>query len=283
VAAAIEETKLPKTYWPSAVLLAAGIGIGIVSVELFPSERPTPAPGALGFVVAAPSPVVDFNVYETRSAGNVTAINLVATTPAGEDAEVPVYLSYPTDKNSPTCQVPSMCQHYPNRTLPLEVDLVDDNPGPPGTLDVASAWVYFSGPPLGFASDAASATAQLPAVQVPLNVPSQQYLNGAVELHYALAAASSYQWTTGQAPNSLDQGYLTWYLNLQPQGSVSVFESLASSAGGINLAEQQHQQLLTFLAGALLGVAGGALIGALQEFFHARREAGRRTTTDLTP
>ena len=60
--------------------------------------------------------------------------------------------------------------------------LVNDGQGKAGTVESA-AWVYFSGPSLGFQSDGTSATAQLPAVSVPLDEQSQAFLFGAVEVH----------------------------------------------------------------------------------------------------
>jgi hypothetical protein len=125
---------------------------------------------------------------------------------------------------------------------------------------------------LGIDSDTTSATAELPSVQLPL---AQDFLIGAAEMHYSLAGAPAYDWTTGQAPVLKKGDDLTWYLNLASQNSSSgvVYESVSSSAGAVNQSALQREQFLTFFAGALFGVAGGALVGALQEFLDARASA----------
>jgi hypothetical protein len=187
----------------------------------------------------------------------------------GTAESVLIYVNYPKGQ-SPFCDPPSRCRVYRLDYLPLQVTLLDDHHETPTAIEY-SATVVFRDPPLGFNSDDTSATAQLPAVQLPL---AQHYLIGAVEVHYTIANASSYDWTTGQPPVSTRGDVVSWYLSLQSQGSSSgsVYESISSSAGAVNQASQQHEQFLIFLAGALIGVAGGALVGALQEFLDARAE-----------
>jgi hypothetical protein len=185
-------------------------------------------------------------------------------------------LSYPSGKtgNTPSCMPTWRCHHFQgNPFLPLRVTLVDDRQGQ-GTTEY-SAQVVFSGPPLGIDSDHTSATAELPAVQLPL---AQDFLTGAVEMHYTLAGAPAYDWTTGQAPVLRNGDVLTWYLNVASQtlsSGLVVYQSVSSSAGAVNQSALQHEQFLTFFAGALFGVAGGALVGALQEFLDARESARR--------
>ena len=41
---------------------------------------------------------------------------------------------------------------------------------------------------------------------------------------------------------------------------------------GVDLEVQDQNSTFTFLAGALLGIAGGALVGAIQEAVRARKE-----------
>ena len=168
------------------------------------------------------------------------------------------------------CAAVYQCHRYPPDVLNLRFDLVPSPLPPRNGYLIESANLSFAGPPLGFDSGNGIATAELPTVQVPLYVVAQQGTLGSVEVHYKLLDARSYDWTTGQRPVNDDGGSVTWYLPLQQTGTT--FESAASSAGAVNLSAQQRDQLLTFIAGALVGVTGGALVGSLQEFLHARRQ-----------
>ena len=224
----------------------------------------------------------DLNISASPNEAGETVFDFTVDGPAvytqGSGTPLPsvfMDLSYPSGKtgNTPSCMPTWRCHHFRgNPFLPLRVTLVDDGRGQ-GTTEY-SAEVVFSGPPLGIDSDHTSATAELPAVQLPL---AQDFLIGAVEMHYTLAGAPGYDWTTGQAPVSTNGDVLTWYLNVASQNSLSgpVYESVSSSAGAVNQSALQHEQFLTFFAGALFGVAGGALVGALQEFLDARERARR--------
>ena len=264
-------------YWRSFVLLAVAIGLGLVAITMLPSETPAPAPGAFGLVVLGKIPMSTLNIYESQDLTGESVFDFVIIGPPGVYSGVTslpsvlVDLSYPTN-NAPSCDPTWRCHKYrDNPYLPLRLTLVDDQRGTGASAEY-SARVIFRGPPLGIDSDTTSVTAELPAVQLVL---AQEFLIGAVEVHYTLANASSYDWTTGQRPAATKADDLTWYLNLASQDTAtgSVYESVSSSAGAVNQAAQQHEQFLTFLAGALFGVAGGALVGALQEFLDAREEA----------
>jgi len=216
------------------------------------------------------------NIWESQNPTGASVFDFVINGPVVHlagilDPSLLIDLSYPTN-STPSCNPAWRCYMLSNHPfLPLQVTLVDDHTGKGSTE--YSARVVFSGPPLGIDSDSTSATAELPAVQLPL---AQDFLIGAVEVHYTLANASTYDWTTGERPIATTGDTMKWYLNLASQNSSSgsVYESVGSSAGAVNQAALQHEQFLIFLAGALFGVAGGALVGALQEFLDAERRKG---------
>jgi hypothetical protein len=235
-----------------------GVGLGVVALVVLPSGTPAVAPGAYGLVVAENFPIQTLNISEQKDSTGESVFDFQVTVAKGGGfgtaESVLIYVNYPKDQ-SPYCVPPARCHLYRLDYLPLQVTLLDDHHGTATVIEY-SARVILRGPPLGFNSDDTSATAQLPAVQLPL---AQQYLIGAVEVHYTIANASSYDWTTGPPPVSTRGDDVSWYLSLQSQGSSSgsVYESISSSAGAVNQAAQQHEQFLIFLAGALVGVAGG--------------------------
>ncbi len=262
-------------YWVAAVLLFVAVALGVLSYVILPSGSSPPAPASFGLVVLpTSSPIVDINVYESHSLGTeqVTVDATVKSGPAVPAGPITVDLYYPKDLSMRPCAAVYQCHRYPKAVLNLRFDLVPSPLRARGDYVHESANLTFAGPPLGFDSDSSVATAELPTVQAPLEVLSQQGTLGAVEVHYKLLDARSFDWTTGQRPVNDDGGWVTWYLQVQPTTGTT-FESAASSAGAVNLSAQQHDQLLTFLAGALVGVTGGALVGSLQEFLHARRQA----------
>ena len=275
----VRRRRAPRERWPylpSLVLLLAGVALGVFAIVLLPSDSSGPVPGKFSVVVVEPSAALtNLDIYEYRDEGE-TALEIRATMPlypATQYFDPSVFLQYPAN-NSPHCEKASLCDIYgPNG--PTALTLQYDNRASPGFLE-ASGTVFFSGPPLGAYSNDNAATAQLPEVQLPIEIgPDQlEQLIGAVTVHYTLANASSYVWTSGEGPTSAVRRIMTWKLSLVPQGSTYLrgenYATVASTAAAINEAAQQHGQFLTFSAGALVGVAGGALVGALQEFLIAR-------------
>jgi hypothetical protein len=92
-----------------------------------------------------------------------------------------------------------------------------------------------------------------------------------MEVHYPIPSASSYDWSafpTTAVSNSL----ALWTIVTTKSGSGG--QARASTPGqvaiGINHARQATDSNKTFAAGALLGLAGGAILSAVQEALHAR-------------
>jgi len=78
-----------------------------------------------------------------------------------------------------------------------------------------------------------------------------------------------YSWITGQTPD---------YVNGFDRWTTASAGALQDAAGptlgsGIDLAVQSRNGNLQFIAGIVLGVAGAALVGSLQEFLNRRRKA----------
>ncbi len=73
--------------------------------------------------------------------------------------------------------------------------------------------------------------------------------------------ASRFTWNTGLVPDA-NNSLLVWHEN-------SSTEFGATSENGVDLSLQDRNSKLIFVSGALLGIAGGALVGSLQE--HRKR------------
>ena len=79
----------------------------------------------------------------------------------------------------------------------------------------------------------------------------------------------NYTWNAGSTIPVYVSGAFHWIYSTSLTLATSVSPTFYS---GVDLEVQDHNSTLTFLAGALLGIAGGALVGAIQEAVHARKE-----------
>lgn len=101
--------------------------------------------------------------------------------------------------------------------------------------------------------------------------------NTSVTVSYELPRGDSYDWTGGPAPYSFTAQFghtgVTW---LEPLSALT----LPALATGTSESEVNLDSLRTFLAGALVGIGGGALVGAIQELTHQRDQRAERDQAD---
>jgi hypothetical protein len=88
-----------------------------------------------------------------------------------------------------------------------------------------------------------------------------------IDFSFAFPGASSYDWNQGPEPSvgsalGLSQPGVSWVV--PPSSTVSDYVEV----GGTDSGAQDEDTIRIFLAGAFVGIAGGALIGALQEWLH---------------
>jgi hypothetical protein len=92
-----------------------------------------------------------------------------------------------------------------------------------------------------------------------------------VEVIYPIPSAMSYDWSSFPT-SAINNSDAAW--TIATTSSVSGRQAVASTPGrvavGINHARQASDNDKTFVAGALLGLAGGAILSAVQEALHAR-------------
>ncbi len=79
----------------------------------------------------------------------------------------------------------------------------------------------------------------------------------------------NYTWNAGSTIPVYVGGAFHWIYGTSLTLATSVSPTFYS---GVDLEVQDQNSTLTFLAGAMLGIAGGALVGAIQEGVHARKE-----------
>jgi len=132
------------------------------------------------------------------------------------------------------------------------------------------------GVPYNLASNSVYAAATLPEVHYVRSTSGQVIRTSAqviaasgalvpVETQIALHSARStqYVWSGSPTPASIGRD-IAWTF-------FSPISGTAVSPSGVSLSGQDRDTKATFVAGALLGIAGGALVGALQEAIGAAR------------
>jgi hypothetical protein len=105
--------------------------------------------------------------------------------------------------------------------------------------------------------------------------------NTKISIIYGVPDAHNYDWTGGPAPysvtsaNATSDAEATWYEQLNTLNEPTPVSATNNSAAGLD-------SLRTFIAGALVGVGGGALVGATQEATQ-RLENGSSATRSTPP
>jgi hypothetical protein len=93
-----------------------------------------------------------------------------------------------------------------------------------------------------------------------------------------LAGGSGYNWLSGPEPQcQATNNTCIWFEEpTNPPGTL-LYYTPPTTATGLNHSAQDSETLRTFLSGALVGIAGGAFVGAIQEALHERQETKQRT------
>jgi hypothetical protein len=124
-------------------------------------------------------------------------------------------------------------------------------------------------PSLVWSENGLNIEAYLPSVQLfkSDSGPSKPFGNPHVSIYYILSDAA-YDWTGGPSPQ------FTRALSSDPSHGVETDWELHKkdlgnpiSVNGQDNSAATQDNLLIFVAGALVGIAGGALVGAIQEAF----------------
>jgi hypothetical protein len=128
---------------------------------------------------------------------------------------------------------------------------------PENGAETATAHLFVKAHSFGIASNGISTSAAIPEVLYQgLGTPFLLTL-------YQIPSASSYDWSA--SPTSVVTG-----TTAQWQQDVASGDTPGRVAVGINHSAQTRDDIKIFIAGALLGIAGGAIIAAVQEAMHLR-------------
>lgn len=246
------------------VLAGVGVLLGLLAWWLYP--RPTELPNASYDTVTVtskfPVGIIDYSVDQVTSATAYVTITVQLSNLAGT----------PTSPPSGTVSV-ALPNSIPFRACPnFSCAIASQKKGNnlfqtltfaarPGAT--ANATFSLSASGFGESSNGLTASAAIP--QVSYECPSfySPCPTPTLETQYQLASASSYDWSS--LPTQLvSDTKVAW--NEEVTGG----EAAGRVAVGISHRNQAWNDDKTFIAGALIGLAGGALLSALQELLRQR-------------
>ena len=255
---------LRKKLWRPMVLAILGLGLLGIGIKLFPSksESPTPPYDDVSIRSAAPISTITYGV--TQSSPSVDRVKIrVYLADAGTpippaSSAVLITLLLPPGFHFRTCP-----HIYCSLSLSSAANVYAwsqyagfKRTTRPFTSEQAIAYLYVKAHDLGETYNGINASVALPQIQY--NGPGSP----TVAIQYHIPSASSYDWSSFQTLFANDS-YAVWPEQLT-NGLVA-----GRAADGINFTNQKQDDRDTFLSGALVGLAGGALLSAVQEALHA--------------
>ncbi|MDR0345124.1 MAG: hypothetical protein LBI49_18835 [Nocardiopsaceae bacterium] len=245
----------------SAVLAALGLVLLLIAVALYPSqaEQPAPAYPFLRVIAGFPVQVVEYRPVQLTAA--TAEIKVVLVLPLGTQAPPPgapkarVVIAPPFGVRFVSCQ--AGCQRARRGPGEVWIRSLDFRPGPDGGQ--ASTGFLVRARHFGVTVNGVTAAAALPDVMY--QGPGTPRLVSA----FVIPSGSSYDWSSGAQAAASGAGVVF-------QEAITAGQAPGRDAVGISHTAQAAQNDRTFVAGILLGLAGGALLGAVQEALHT---AGR--------
>jgi len=255
----------PRKIVAPVALFAAAAVFAIIALALYPStaQLPTPPYASLGVTsVAGPVQLIKYLVRQVSP----TRAEMLVTVEMPVGAKVPapgavdVLAAPPIGTRFTTCPAPN-CKFVASRDFtswakPLIFSMKLDGAGQ--LVPTAETGFLVDGSGFGLTYNSTTASAAIPEVLYEGGGGTPTLLT-----QYNIPDASSYDWSSFPTEFA-NHRFATWS-ELVTSGDVG-----GRAAVGINHANQSSESDDTFIAGALIGLAGGALLSGFQEAMHAR-------------
>ncbi|SRR5579871_1897312 len=242
------------------VLAAVGVAMLVAGWLLYPSGAGNPTPGYSELIFQSAEPVnyisYDVNRVSPGSASmSVSVVLLPKTAVPPQAARLWVYL--PIGDTFAHCHGGG-CHVLPNgqQETSYWFQLLTFRPATGGPTATANFTVR--APDFGATFDGVDASAAIPEVRYCCAAKVLPVLQAGYPIH----AASQYDWTSFE-PEDTTSHSAVW------QEQLTIGDTPSRVAVGIDHSGQAHNDLLSLLAGTLLGLGGAAILSAVQETLHA--------------
>lgn len=265
---------LRRRFLVPAVLAALGLVLLLVAVGLYPSQVQQPAPSYSLLRVIADFPVQVIEYRPVQLTPSTAEIEVTLRLPLGNHAPPPgaplprVVIAPPYGVRFVACPLPGcqMAARGRGETWVRSLTFRSDQ-------ESATASTGFLVRARGFGVTVNGVTAAAALPQVWYQGPGTPVLVSS----FVVPSGSSYDWSSDPQAAASRAGVVF-------QQAITGGLVAGRDAVGINHAGQADQGNRTFVAGVLVGLAGGALLAAVQEALHAAgaepTETGRAAATD---
>jgi hypothetical protein len=255
-----------KKYWTSVALLIAFAGLSAGALALYksssPAELATPSYTIMVLQSNVPLGIIGYSVTQySDTADIVISVKVSTAAPRGETPQAKLQLTPPDTNAYLKCPNGATCGALlPSTGLTRQWQLTFA----PDASGVETAHISY--PPVqaqafGDVSNGLNAAAVMPQVLYQCSCSNTPLL----QVQYNLAGAGSYDWSSfpfqeaGATSATWDEPVVA---NGETQGRVAL---------GVDGPTQDRDNAFLFLAGALIGTAGAALVGAITEAFRTER------------
>jgi hypothetical protein len=242
------------------VLAVVGLALLLAGWSIYPSGAGNPTPGYSELILQSAVPVnyIQYDVNRVSSGNasmSVSVVLLQQTAVPAQAASLQVWL--PIGDTFAHCHggachvLPGGQQETSYWATPLTFH--PSSAGPIATTSFTVKALDF-----GATFDGVDASAAIPEVRYCCAAKVLPVLQAG----YPIRSASQYDWTSFE-PEDATSHSAVW------QEQLTIGDTSSRVAVGINHAGQAHNDLLSLLAGTLLGLGGAALLSAVQEALHA--------------
>jgi hypothetical protein len=243
-----------KKYRRSLFLGLLGLAMLPVAFFLYPSVAELPTPGYSQLVIRSNTPIGVIQYGVAQISGETAEITVrLSLAPGAPDGTATLTLllpfgSTPINCNLPNCHAATPAGAYWSKQLTLTST---------GGPFLAIPHIFVKASDFGAISNDATASAVIP--EITYNGPSAPA--AALLAGYKIPSGSSYDWSSFQ-PQSFMNGFVVWAENF------SDGDTQSRVASGVDHDAQAHDDLMIFLAGAVIALAGAAMLAAIQEALH---------------
>jgi hypothetical protein len=242
---------------PILLFVLAGIG-GVVGVLLLPQREPLPNVGAFSISTSAATvPVSNILVAITPLSNSDTkyamAVTVKFNVPNPQPSRISALLTlvFNTPAFATDCRQPSCISSPTGGGFGLSFDKADQSNSFTQTI-----FVDLTTRNLLFGDNGTNISGYLPGYPFPVAGSS----NATVFVTYHFRDAQNYQWTSGNLPTTVAPYGVSWESKPWPETSTQI--------SAVNIDAQSSDATKTFIAGSIIGIAGGALVGGLTELLH---------------
>jgi hypothetical protein len=254
----------------AVILFVLGIGLSLLTfLVVYPSEGEITPPQYSGIDIYTAAPIEELDIDISQLTPNIAKVYVEVVAEDKADAgnitlELPVGTTFDCAGAHTTGHVTpeggaNICHNYPRRP---QSDWVK-------TLDFSShiAQDTFLVNARSFAVSFGGGIAYAAVPEVLLTLPGGGPVGRGPEsvvlgIRVRIPNAAAYDWSSFPT-RELTASTAVW------EESLNLGDNAGRIAVGINHAQQSTDDNLTFIAGALIGIAGSALLTSGQEFFHA--------------